>query len=80
MLLGIAAVLAGKQGTPATTRGTFEGNTHSDGTSPLRRACWACRNLKRDAHDFTGAGAISWRESKRLDIQGLIYKFCTDSG
>ena len=45
MLLGIAAVLAGKQSTPTTTRGTFEGKTRSDATNPLRRACWACRSL-----------------------------------
>jgi len=46
MLLRIAAVLARKQGTPKTTRGTFEGKTRSDGTNPLWRACRACRNLK----------------------------------
>ena len=45
ILLGIAAVLARKQGTPTTTHGTREGKTRSDGTTSLWRACWACRNL-----------------------------------
>jgi len=52
MLLGIAAILARKQGTSTITRGKFESKMHSDGTNPLRRACWACRNLKRDARDL----------------------------
>jgi len=70
-LLGIATVLARKQGTPATTRGTFEGKTRSVGTNPLRRACWACRNLKRDAHDLTDGKVRCGRSRFRVGLVGI---------
>ena len=71
MLLGIAAVLARKQGTPTTTRGTFEGKTHSDGTNRLRRACWACCNLKQDAHDLTYGKARFGSSRFRVGLVGI---------
>jgi len=72
MLVGIAAAaLARKQGTPATTRGTFEGKTRSDGTNPLRRACWACRNLKWDAPDLTYGKARCGSSRFRVGLVGI---------
>jgi len=71
MLLGIATALAQKQGTPTTTRGTFEGKTRSDGTNPLRRASWPCCNLKRDAHDLT-YGKVHFGNSRfRVGLVGI---------
>jgi len=71
MLLGIAAVIARKQGTPATTRDTFEGKTHLDGTNPLRRACWTYCNLKRDAHDLTYGKARCGSSRFRVELVGI---------
>ena len=77
-MFGIAAVLARKQGTfarkqgtPATTRGTFEGKTRSDGTNPLRRACLACHNLKRDVHDLTYGKVCCGSSRFRVGLVGI---------
>jgi len=42
-----------------------------DWTNPLRRACWACRNLKRDAHDLTDGKARCGSSRFRVGLVGI---------
>ena len=39
--------------------------------TPLRRACWACGNLKRDAHDLTYGKARFGSSRSRVGLVGI---------
>jgi len=66
---------------PVTARGIFEGKTRSDGTNPMWRACWASRNLERDAHDLTYGKAHCGSSRFRVKLVGIhVYSRGRHSG